>query len=83
MTGDRYRLITQTFTDHGVDEQVGTLVISRDEANEHISSQALLHRMGGWQVRVLLGQYAICMKNEYVRVISARRYTAMDDNNGE
>lgn len=80
MTGDRHRIVTKTFTEEGSEEYVSSVVLSREEAEEQLVGEALLHKEAGWDVRVVFGTSVICARNGKIRVISSRRFTPMEDN---
>lgn len=87
MSGDRWRLVERQ--DEGP-EHVHSVVLSEEEAREHLLLEAHIHGVGGWSVTIglnLEGEPDVVVLRSPVlkggkrteRVITVRRFTALED----
>lgn len=79
--GLRYRLVTRDLATD--EEHVSTVVLSEDEAEEHLELEAMLHEQTAWEVtRVESSDYLpliLASRRGKTRVIFARCYSPLND----
>ena len=77
MTGDRWRLHTR----QDGSEHVSSVVLSDQEAREHLALETQLHLWSGWHVdRVVPGSRQVTFRRRgTVRTVHAVRYDALSD----
>lgn len=80
MIGTRYRLVST----QGEHEHVSSVVMSREEALEHLDIEAELHEQTGWDVdRIVSGrgdlEFILCRRGRINRRLTIRGFSPLED----
>lgn len=78
----RYRIVTRTVTAGGSETHVSSVILSRQEAIDDVSTTARIASLAGWHTATLghgIGVKLVCTRGEVCRSLTIRESDPFDD----